>query len=94
MTESGRLQTWIHQQLAAGLPALPGARVTGTIPLPVSLLNELIAQALADATEGPGPTRAPRAGPDLATLTRLVKHVRVDAAPGIVTIDFEVGAAG
>ena len=95
MTESGRLQSWIQQQLAAGLPALPGARVTGTIPLPVGLLNDLIAQAVADAAAAhPGQTRAPGSGPGVAVLARLVKHVRVDAAPGVVTIDFEVGAGG
>ena len=36
----------------------------------------------------------PGAGPDLAMLARLVKHVRVDAAPGVVTLDFEVGVGG
>ena len=95
MTESGRLQSWIQQQLATGLPALTGARVTGTIPLPVTLLNDLIAQAVADAAAGDlGQSRAPRSGPDLAMLARLVKHVRVDAAPGVVTLDFEVGVGG
>lgn len=95
MTERGRLQSWIQQQLASGLPALAGARVTGTIPMPVALLNDLIAQAIADAAVGdPGETRAPRSGPDLATLARLVKRVRVDAAPGLVTLDFEAGVEG
>ena len=95
MPERGRLHTWIQQQLAAGLPALPGARVSGTIPLPVTLLNDLIAQALADAADGaPAEPRALRTGPDLATLARLVRHVRVDAGPGVVTLDFEVGAGG
>ena len=92
MNESGRLQSWIQQQLVSGLPALTGARVTGTIPMPVTLLNDLIARAIADAAAGEaGETRAPRSGHDLATLARLVKHVRVDAAPGLVTLDFEVG---
>jgi len=95
MTESGRLQSWIQQQLATGLPALTGARVSGTIPLPVSLLNDLIAQAIADAAAAdPGETREPRPGPNLATLARLVKHVRVDAAAGLVTVDFEVRVEG
>ena len=52
MIESGRLQSWIQQQLATGLPALAGARVAGTIPVPVTLLNDLIAQAVADAAAG------------------------------------------
>ena len=95
MTESGRLQSWIDQQLAAGLPALAGARVTGTLPLPVTLLNDLIADAVADAAAGAvAQSRGPRSGPDLAQLARLVKYIRVDAAPGVVTLDFEVGAGG
>ena len=95
MTESGRLQSWIQQQLAGGLPALAGARVTGTIPLPVTLLNDLIAEAVADMAAGEGgQARGPRSGPDLAQLARLVRHVRVDAAPGVVTLDFEVGVGG
>ena len=85
MIESGRLQSWIQQQLATGLPALAGARVAGTIPVPVTLLNDLIAQAVADAAAGNlGQARAPGSGPDLAMLARLVKHVRVDAAPGVL----------
>ena len=95
MIPSGRLQSWIQQQLGTGLPALAGARVAGTIPVPVTLLNDLIADALADVADGDlGQQRAPGAGPDLAMLARLVKHVRVDAAPGVVTIDFEVVAGG
>lgn len=94
----GRLQAWVRDQLAAGLPAFAGARVTGTVPLPVTVLNELIAQGLADAVAAsPSAAPAPRADtgtPDLATLLRLVRHVRVDAAPGVVTLDFEVGVGG
>ncbi len=92
----GRLQAWLRDQLAAGLPALAGTRVTGTVPLPVAMLNDLIAQGLADATGGAAPAspRAHNGAPDLATLLRLVRYVRVDAAPGVVTLDFEVGVDG
>jgi hypothetical protein len=91
----GRLQAWLRDQLATGLPALAGARVTGRVPLPVAMLNELIAQALADATTGaPSTPRAAPGAPDLPALLRLVRHVRVDAAPGVVTLDFEVGVDG
>ena len=54
MNQSGRLQSWIQQQLRTGLPALAGARVAGTIPLPVTLLNDLIAEALAADVDGWG----------------------------------------
>ena len=96
MTENGRLQAWLQQQLAAGLPALAGARVAGTVPVPVTLLNDLIAQAVADAAAGnlQSGARASGSGPDLTTLARLVKHVRFEAAPGVITFDFEVGVGG
>lgn len=95
MTE-GRLQAWLRHQVETGLPALAGARIAGTVPLPVTLLNELLAEAVADAAEGrsAGTSAAPRGGPDLATLARMVRHVRVDAGPGVVTVDFAVGADG
>ena len=89
----GRLQAWVRDQLAAGLPAIAGARLTGTVPVAVAVLNDLIAQGLADVAAGTrvaarGPSES---APDLATLARLVRYVRVDAAPGVVTLDFEVG---
>lgn len=92
----GRLQAWFRDQVAAGLPALAGTRIAGTVPLPVTWLNELIAQAIADASDGrpDAEARPPGAAPDLATMARMVRHVRVDAAPGVVTLDFEVGVDG
>lgn len=92
----GRLHAWFSDQIAAGLPALAGTRIAGTVPLPVTLLNELIAQAIADTAAGGSAAvaRPPSAAPDLATMARMVRHVRVDAAPGVVTLDFEVGIAG
>lgn len=84
----GRLQLWLQQQLAAGLPAFAGARVTASLPVQVSIVNELVAEALADLREpraagGPSST----AGPDLATMARHVTSVRVDAGPGVITLD-------
>lgn len=91
----GRLQAWVRDQLATGLPALAGARVSGRVPLPVAVLNELIAEGLADAVAGsPAASRVDSGTPDLSTLLRLVRHVRVEAAPGVVTLDFEVGVNG
>jgi hypothetical protein len=96
MNQNGRLQSWLQQQLASGMPALAGARVTGTVPVPVTLLNDLIAQAVADAAAGDltSTARTQGPGPDLTMLARLVKHVRVDAGPGVITFDFEVGVEG
>ena len=93
----GRLQAWLRNQVATGLPALAGARVAGTVPVPVTLLNDLIAQALADAADGRHHNpEAPTGGAavDVATMARMVRHLRVDAAPGVVTLDFEIGVDG
>jgi hypothetical protein len=81
------LQAWVQQQVAAGLPALAGARVTATLPLQVALVNELIAEALADAGR---PSSAPSSGdarPDMAALLRHVRSVRIDASPCVITLD-------
>lgn len=91
-----RLQQWLHQQLAHGLPAIAGARVTASVPLQVGLVNELIAEALADATAAPStaPATARNAPGDLAPLLRHVKSVRVDATPGVITLDVVVTIDG
>ena len=89
----GRLQAWVRDQLAAGLPALAGARFTGTVPVPVAVAERPHrAGPCRRGRRHPSSARAPSDGaPDLATLARLVRHVRVDAAPGVITLDFEVG---
>ncbi len=90
-----RLQEWLRQQVETGLPAFAGARVTGSVPVEVSLLNDLIARALAEAGEGTSGARDGRAPSlDVAAIARLVRHVRVDASPGVITLDFELGAGG
>ena len=95
MSDSGRLQEWLRRQVAAGLPAIAGARVTGTIPMQVSLVNDLIAQALAEAgNAAPRDGSRPAAPIDVASIARMVRQLRVDAAPGVITLDFEVGIDG
>ena len=91
-----RLRHWLQQQLTHGLPAIAGARVTASVPLQVGLVNDLIAEALADATAAPStapPTPRDGAG-DLAPLLRHVKSVRVDATPGVITLDVVVTIDG
>ncbi len=94
MADGGRLQAWVRQQVEAGLPALAGARVSGSVPVQVSLLNELIAQALADAAEGGRTSGGGSPSIDVATVARMVRQVRVDAGPGVITLDFELAAGG
>lgn len=93
------LQDWLRGQLASGLPALAGARVSGSVPVQVDLLNQLIADVLADAARPAvrqDADAAVAAGmpADVPTLARLVRRLRVDAAPGVVTLDFEIGVDG
>ncbi len=94
MADGGQLQAWVRQQLEAGLPAFAGARVTGSVPVQVSLLNELIAGALADAAAGGGARGGGAPSIDVASVARMVRQVRVDAAPGVITLDFELAAGG
>ena len=96
MTPAEPLQDWLRTQLANGLPALAGTRVSGTVPVQVELLNELIAGALADAARprAAGAPGQPGLPVDVPTLARLVKRLRVAAAPGTVTLDFEIGVDG
>lgn len=89
------LQDWLRGQLASGLPALAGTRIAGTVPVQVDLLNQVIADVLADvARPSAGATGTATMPVDLPTLARLVRRVRVDAAPGVVTLDFEIGIDG
>ena len=95
MHASATLQDWLRGQLASGLPALAGARIAGTVPVQVDLLNQVIAGVLADlARPSAGATGTATMPVDLPMLARLVRRVRVDAAPGVVTLDFEIGIDG
>lgn len=95
MASISRLQSWLTQQLSAGLPALAGARVSAHVPVQVGLVNELLAEALSAIQSGVPAAGGDGAPPvDLATLVRLVRHVRVDAAPGVITLDLEAGVDG
>jgi len=94
--DSGRLETWVRHQFATGLPALQGARLVGTVSVPVDVLNEWVAVAVTDMASA-RPTEsaaAPLQGLDRARLASWVRHVRVDATPGVITLDVEVGIDG
>ena len=92
-SDGGRLEAWARQQLAAGMPALAGARVAGTVRVPVDVLNEWVAAAVSDmaavrpAESGP----VPHEGLDLARLASFVRRLRVGATPGAIMLDVEVG---
>ncbi|MGI8673563.1 MAG: hypothetical protein ACR2LU_13265 [Luteitalea sp.] len=94
MRERTALQDWLTQQLSTGFAAFAGARLAATVPFEESLINELIGEALAAATAppsgGPSAHASPLAGLDLAHLARLVRHARVHATSGVITLDFEI----
>ena len=96
MAEGNALQHWLAQQLRTGFAAFAGARLAATVPVEESLINELIGEALVTATSrpptgSPAADASPLAGVDLGHLARLVRHARVHASPGVVTLDFEIG---
>lgn len=93
-SDGGRLEAWARHQLALGMPALAGARVAGTVRVPVDVLNEWVAAAVTDMA-APRPAESgsvPHQGFDLARLASFVRRIRVDATPGAITLDVEVGA--
>jgi hypothetical protein len=81
------MDEWIQAQLAAGLPALRGTAVSGTLALSEDLLNELVKQWLAAQREAPA-----GASPSFPVhaLLPFLEHAEVRAHPGAVLIDFQV----
>ena len=81
------MDEWIQAQLAAGLPALRGSVITGTVALNQELLNELVAKWLA-ATGEPTSTRSGAA--DLRQLRPFLKQASIRAETGTVLVDFQI----
>jgi hypothetical protein len=80
------VRKWLEDQLAAGLPALAGSRVAGTLAVAPALVNDLISAWLSrQPSDG---TAAD--GVDLAALRETVKSVSVRAEPDRILVDFEV----
>lgn len=94
---SSPIGTWVRQQLATGLPAFAGGRASATVRAAVSLLTDVLAAGLAEAAGGeaePSERAADGLRLDRAMVARLIRQVRVDAAPGVVTLDVEAGVDG
>jgi hypothetical protein len=94
MSDRQVMQDWLKEQMADGFAAFAGARVSGTVPVEEGLVNELLAQAVASAASGalsPAPADEAPGGLDVQRLAGMVRHVRVKASPGVVTLEFEVG---
>lgn len=80
-TLSNTMREWMDAQLAAGLPALAGSSVSGTLALRPELLNELLGRWLTEAPTTGAPLEIDRVKP-------LIKraHVRIEGAA--VLVDF------
>lgn len=78
------MREWIESQVAAGLPALRGSSVSGTLAVQQELINELLGQWLSAASDTPAPAV------DLERLKSFVKAAAVRAEPGIVKVDFTI----
>ena len=82
------MDEWMRAQLAAGLPALSGSTITGTVALNQDLLNELVAKWLAATGERAG---APAGAPDLGQqLLPFLKQASIRAETGRVLVDFHI----
>ena len=80
------MREWFESQLAAGLPALAGTTMSGTLALREELLNELLDKFLAQARAG----APPKPPVELGRSVDVLKSARVRAETGRVLIDFEI----
>ena len=80
------MREWFEKQVAAGLPALAGSRLSGTLAVAPALLNELISAWLTNAApSGPRPPRV-----DVGVLRGAVKSLSVRAEPDRILVDVEI----
>ena len=80
------MREWMEAQLAAGLPALAGTSISGTVAVKQELLNDLLKGYLS-ATPAASPGAADRCA---RSLLRYVTHAAVRAEQGRLLVDFQV----
>ncbi len=79
------MQDWIAAQLAAGLPAFAGSKLSGTLAVKEEVVNELLAKWLAaDSAPSEGPRIDPR------VLRAAIKSATVRADSGRLLIDIDI----
>ena len=79
------MREWMEAQLAAGLPALAGTSISGTVAVKQELLNDLLKDYLS-AT----PAASPALPIDARSLLRYVTHAAIRAEHGQLLVDFQV----
>ncbi|MFN2447646.1 MAG: hypothetical protein ABR606_18930 [Vicinamibacterales bacterium] len=83
------MPTWLQTQLASGFAAFSGSTISATVPIKQELINELLAEYLAEeATTAPADPRW--AEVPFAQLKTLVRRAAVRAEAGVVTLDLEI----
>ena len=91
-TDAEAFKLAARRQWDAGLPALAGARVTAHVRASVDVLNDWLGDVLRQLASRAVAPRGDAATPDMGKLVGLVRHLRVGAGPGVVTLDVEAGA--
>jgi hypothetical protein len=79
------MRDWIAAQLAAGLPAFAGSKLSGTLAVKQEVVNELIANWLAGDS---APSEAGRV--DLRMLRAAIKSAALRAENGKLLIDVDI----
>jgi hypothetical protein len=85
------MREWIDAQIAAGLPALAGSRIAGTLAVSPELVNEVLAAWLGRPASAASATTPPW---NLDALRAAVKSMSVRAESGRILIDFDVRMGG
>jgi hypothetical protein len=79
------MRNWIAAQLAAGLPAFAGSKLSGTLAVKEEAVNELIAKWLAADN---APSQSPRV--DVRVIRATIKSASLRAENGKLLIDVEI----
>ena len=78
----------MKKQIENGFPAFAGTKLSGTVAVEQSLLNDLLQEWLTATAQPKSP--APTSGVDLTSLRKLVKEASVRADQGVVMVDFKI----
>lgn len=81
------MQEWLQRQMASRFEAFAGTSISGAIHLSEPLLNEMLAELLAQAR---GEAPAPRPATDLHPILGLIESVRIRVADRAIVLDFTV----
>ncbi len=88
----------LHKYLSNGLADFPGLCISGTVPIKQDLINDVIGEWLESRRftnkpkhSGTIGTAQPGLAPD--SLLALLRMARIEAGPGVITVEFEIGSS-